>query len=74
MTTATLAAAATDTRFAELHDVSREITDTLEAIVEAVAEGMTHQPAKGDVAALTHLLLRQRRLLEALGLDGPAET
>ena len=47
---------------------------TLEAIVEAVAEGMTHQPAKGDVAALTHLLLRQRRLLEALGLDGPAET
>ena len=74
VTAATLAAAAIDPRFAELHGVSREITDTLEAIVEAVAEGMTHQPAKGDVAALTHLLLRQRRLLEALGLDGPAET
>ncbi len=74
VTTATLAAAAIDPRFAELHGVSREITDTLEAIVEAVAEGMTHQPAKGDVAALTHLLLRQRRLLEALGLDGPAES
>ena len=73
VTTATLAAAAVEPRFAELHDVSREIADTLEAIVEAVEEGMTHQPAKGDVAALTHLLLRQRRLLEALGLDGPAE-
>ena len=42
--------------------------------MEAVAEGMTHQPAKGDVASLTHLLLRQRGLIEALGLDGPAET
>lgn len=73
VTTATLAAAAVEPRFAELHDVSREIADTLEAIVEAVEEGITHQPAKGDVAALTHLLLRQRRLLEALGLDGPAE-
>ena len=49
------------------------LADTLEAIVEAVDEGMTHQPAAGDVVALTHLLLRQRRLLEALGLDGPAE-
>ncbi len=74
VTTETLAAAATDPRFSELHDISREIADTLEAIVEAVEEGMTHQPAKGDVAALTHLLLRQRRLLETLGLDGPAET
>lgn len=73
VTTATLAAAAIDPAFAELHDLSREIADTLEAIVEAVEEGMTHQPAKGDVASLTHLLLRQRRLLEALGLDGPAE-
>ena len=73
VTTATLAAAAADPAFTELHDVSREITDTLEAIVEAVEEGMTHQPAKGDVASLTHLLLRQRRLLETLGLDGPAE-
>lgn len=70
---ATLAAAAVDPRFIELHALSREISDTLEAIVEAVAEGMTHQPAKGDVASLTHLLLRQRRLIEALGLDGPAE-
>ena len=73
VTTATLAAAASDPHFVELHDVSREITDTLEAIVEAVAEGTTHQPAKGDVAALAQLLLRQRRLLEGLGLDGPAE-
>ncbi|AOF92447.1 acetohydroxy acid isomeroreductase, catalytic domain protein (plasmid) [Sinorhizobium sp. RAC02] len=72
VTTAVLAAAAVDPRFAELHDISREIADTLEAIVEAVDEGMTHQPADGDVAALTHLLLRQRRLIEALGLDGPA--
>ena len=74
VTTATLAAAVADRRFSELHGVSREIFDTLEAIVEAVDEGMTHQPAAGDVVALTHLLLRQRRLLEALGLDGPAET
>ncbi|QRI61547.1 hypothetical protein JQ506_01205 (plasmid) [Shinella sp. PSBB067] len=73
VTAATLAAAAADPRFAELHVLSREIADTLEAIAEAVEEGMTHQPAKGDVVALTHLLLRQRRLLEALGLDGPAE-
>jgi hypothetical protein len=73
VTIAALAAAAVDPRFAELHDVSREIADTLEAVVEAVEEGMTHQPAKGDVAALTHLLLRQRRLVEALGLDGPGE-
>lgn len=73
VTTSTLAAAAADPRFAELHDLSREIADTLEAIVEAVDEGVTHQPAAGDVAALTHLLLRQRRLVEALGLDGPAE-
>lgn len=73
VTIAALAAAAVDPRFAELHDVSREIADTLEAVVEAVQEGMTHQPAKGDVAALTHLLLRQRRLVEALGLDGPGE-
>lgn len=74
VTTATLAAAAANPAFAELHDLSREIADMLEAIVEAVEEGMTHQPAKGDVASLTHLLLRQRRLIEALGLDGPAET
>ena len=73
VTTAALAAAAADPAFTELHAVSREIADTLEAIVEAVEEGMTHQPAKGDVAALTHLILRQRRLIEALGLDGPAE-
>ncbi|GMB79965.1 hypothetical protein NN6n1_07470 [Shinella zoogloeoides] len=73
ITTATLAAAASDPRFVELHDVSREITDTLEAILEAVAEAMTHQPAKGDVVALAQLFLRQRRLLEGLGLDGPAE-
>lgn len=73
VTTLTLAAAVADRRFVELHSVSREIADTLEAIVEAVDEGMTHQPAKGDVIALTHLLLRQRMLLEALGLDGPAE-
>ena len=73
VTTATLAAAVADPRFSELHGVSREIFDTLEAIVEAVDEGLTHQPAAGDVVALTHLLLRQRRLLEALGLDGPAE-
>ncbi len=73
VTTAALAAAAADPRFAELHDISREIADTLEAIVEAVEEGMRHQPADGDVAALTHLLLRQRRLIEALGLDGPAD-
>jgi lactate dehydrogenase-like 2-hydroxyacid dehydrogenase len=73
VTTATLAAAVTDPRFAELHGISREIFDTLEAIVEAVDEGMTHQPAAGDVPSLTHLLLRQRRLLDALGLDGPAE-
>ena len=73
VTTAALAAAAADPAFTELHAVSREIADTLEAIVEAVEEGMTHQPAKGDVAALTRLLLRQRRLIEALGLDGPAE-
>lgn len=73
VTTATLAAAVADPRFSELHGVSREIFDTLEAIVEAVDEGMTHQPAAADVVALTHLLLRQRRLLEALGLDGPAE-
>lgn len=72
VTTATLAAAAVDRRFVELHSLSREIADTLEAIVEAVDDGMTHQPAKGDVASLTHLLLRQRQLLEALGLDGPA--
>lgn len=71
--TATLAAAVADPRFAELHGVSREIADTLEAVVEAVDEGMTHQPAEGDVASLTHLLLRQRQLIEALGLDGPAE-
>lgn len=70
---ATLAAAASDPRFSELHDVSREITDTLEAIVEAVQESMTHQPTSGDVVALADLLLRQRRLLESLGLDGPAE-
>jgi lactate dehydrogenase-like 2-hydroxyacid dehydrogenase len=73
VTTSALAAAAADRRFGELHDLSREIADTLEAIVEAVEEGMTHQPAPGDVASLTHLLLRQRRLVEALGLDGPAE-
>lgn len=73
VTTATLAAAAVDPRFAELNGISREIADTFEAIVEAVDEGMTHQPAHGDVASLTHLLLRQRRLLDALGLDGPAE-
>jgi lactate dehydrogenase-like 2-hydroxyacid dehydrogenase len=73
VTIATLAAAAIDSRFAELHDVSREVTDTLEAIVEAVEESMTHQPTKGDVVALTQLLLKQRRLLETLGLDGPAE-
>lgn len=73
VTTSTLAAAAADPRFAELHSLSREIADTLEAIVEAVDEGMTHQPAHGDVASLTHLLLRQRFLTEALGLDGPAE-
>lgn len=70
---ATLAAAASDPRFSELHDVSREITDTLEAIVEAVQESMTHQPTSGDVMALADLLLQQRRLLESLGLDGPAE-
>jgi lactate dehydrogenase-like 2-hydroxyacid dehydrogenase len=69
----TLAAAASDPRFVELHDVSREITDTLEAIVEAVQESMTHQPTRGDVVALTALLLGQRRLIDALGLDGPAE-
>ena len=73
VTSATLAAAAVDPRFAELNGISREIADTFEAIAEAVEEGMTHQPAHGDVASLTHLLLRQRRLLEALGLDGPAE-
>ena len=73
VTTATLAAAVADPRFAELHGLSREIADTLEAIVEAVDEGMTHQPANGDVPSLAHLLLRQRLLLEALGLDGPAE-
>lgn len=73
VTAATLAAAVADPRFFELHGVSREIFDTLEAIVEAVDEGMSHQPAAGDVTALTHLLLRQRRLLEGLGLDGPAE-
>lgn len=73
VTIAALAAAAADPRFAELHDVSREIADTLEAVVEAVEEGITHQPAKGDVAALTHLLLRQRRLVEALALEGPGE-
>ncbi len=73
VTTAVLAAAAVDPRFAELNSISREIADTFEAIVEAVDEGTTHQPAHGDVASLTHLLLRQRRLLEALGLDGPAE-
>ncbi|MCW5708110.1 MAG: hypothetical protein KIT21_13060 [Shinella sp.] len=73
VTAATLAAAVADPRFSELHGVSREIFDTLEAIVEAVDDGMTHQPAAGDVTALTHLLLRQRRLLEGLGLDGPAE-
>lgn len=70
---ATLATAAADPRFLDLHDVSREITDTLEAIVEAVQESMTHQPTRGDVVALTTLLLRQRRLIDALGLDGPAE-
>lgn len=73
VTITTLAAAAVDSRFADLHALSREIADTLEAIVEAVEDGMTHQPAKGDVASLTHLLLRQRSLIEALGLDGPAE-
>lgn len=73
VTIATLAVAAVDPRFVDLHDVSREITDTLEAIVEAVEESMTHQPTKGDVVSLTHLLLKQRRLLAALGLDGPAE-
>lgn len=73
VTVSTLAAAAIDPRFADLHDVSREITDTLEAIVEAIEEGMTHQPTKGDVVSLAHLLLKQHRLLEALGLDGPAE-
>ncbi len=73
VTSATLAAAAVDPRFAELNGISREIADTFEAIAEAVEDGMTHQPAHGDVASLTHLLLRQRRLLEALGLDGPAE-
>ena len=73
VTTATLSAAVADPRFAELHSVSQEIADTLEAIVEAVDESMTHQPADGDVPSLTHLLLRQRRLIEALGLDGPAE-
>ena len=72
VTTSTLTAAVADRRFIELHGLSREISDTLEAIVEAVDEGMTHQPANGDVVALTHLLLRQRLLLEALGLDGPA--
>ncbi len=73
VTTGMLAAAVADPRFPELHGISREIFDMLEAIVEGVDEGMTHQPAAGDVAALTHLLLSQRRLLEALGLDGPAE-
>ena len=72
VTTPALAAAAADPRFAELHSLSREIADTLEAIVEAVDDGMTHQPADGDVASLTRLLLRQRLLVEALGLDGPA--
>jgi lactate dehydrogenase-like 2-hydroxyacid dehydrogenase len=73
VTISTLASAAADPRFSELPGLSREISDTLEAIVEAVDEGMTHQPAAGDVASLTHLLLRQQRLIEALGLDGPAE-
>ncbi len=72
VTAARLADAVADPRFAELHRLSKEIAGILDALGAAAHNGSVQATAAQETAYLARSLLRQRTLIEELGLDGPA--